>query len=293
MSRHGVTIWFGISLLMGGCATWDAPESHQDWKLPTVMASQDTVTYEMAFLRWSPGQAADSDFWQSADEQFLSVETRQELAANGLRLGVIADPMPASLLRALQATQNPVAVITDQDATAGSEVLTRRERRQISLGTPSDIDVVTPPTTGEVTESVVLYSEDGRVRAERFNRPRGYFRLKTRGLGSDGVEFQVIPTVDHGDEKPEIIAGQGIYRSGLRRSQRQYERLAFTTVLKPGRTLVITATEEPRGLGAAWFAGRFGSTEDRLVLLLHLADADRNELFAPSTTRESLVSPLE
>lgn len=293
MSRNAIRIWLCSISLLGGCATWDAPESHQDWKLPAMATTQDTLTYEMAFLRWNPVQANDADFWQLADEQFLSAETRQQLAANGLRVGMITDPMPASLLRALQATQNPVAVITDQDATVGSEVLTRRERRQISLGTPSDIDVVLPAVTGEITESVVLYTEDGRVRAERFRRPRGYFRLKTRGLGSDGVEFQVIPTVDHGEEKPEIIAGQGIYRSGLRRSQRLYEQLAFTTTLKPGRMLVITATEEPRGLGAAWFADRFGSTDDRLVLLLRLADAERNELFAPNTTRESLVSPLE
>ncbi len=287
-SWHAAVILILNSAL--GCATWDLPTSHPDWKLPIPNAGANSVVFETAFVRW-PGEPAEeaNSLWQSLDEQFLPPNLRQQLAANGLRVGIISDPLPESIRKSLDATRDTLAVITDQSASPGAEVLTRRERRNCPSGSREEIEVL--PLSE--ARRVVLFNDSGHIRAEKFDQPRGFLRFTVQSLSDGRVQVELQPVIDYGEPRQRIIGGQNAYRFDVRRDQQVFESLAISATLAPGQTLVMTVAPEKKGLGAVFFADRFEAGQDRLLLLLRIAESRRDELFSPSQQHESLVTPLE
>jgi hypothetical protein len=273
-----------------GCATWDVPAPQTELTLPIPAAGADSVVIETAFVRWrtEPLDAAQ-ELWRALDEQFLPPNLRQQLAANGLRVGIISDPVPESIRKALDATSDPLSIISDLKATPGAEVLTRRERRQCPSGSHEEIEVL-PLRAGR---RVVLFNDSGRVRAEQFEKPRGVFHYSLHSLGDGRVRAELRPVIDYGEPRQEIIGGQNAYRFDVRRAQQVCDQLAVSATLAAGQTLVVTATPENKGLGALFFAGRFDSEQDQLLLLLRIAEARHDELFSPRRQRDSLVTPLK
>jgi hypothetical protein len=249
----------------------------------------NAVVYETAFIRWPGKSGQDEDeLWKVLDEQFLPPHIRHELAANGLRAGILSDPLPEAVRNSLDASSNPLAVITDQNAVPGSEVLTRRERRQSPAGAREEIEVL-PPSDGQ---RVVLFNEVGRVRAISFEQPRGYLKLKLEPLGDGRVRIDSVPVMEFGEPKQRIIGGQNAYRVEVRAEREEFASLAIGTTLLPGQTLVLTATDEKKGLGGTFFADRFEAEQDRLLLLLRIAETGVDELFAPRREQEPLVTPI-
>ena len=295
LDRHaGLMLLWMVAL--SGCASWHAPESHHEWKLPAPNAGEDAVVFEFAFVRWpeAPPNTVSSSgetstLWHVLDEQFLAPEMREQLAANGLRIGIISDPLPEAIRTSLEATRDPLSVISQQHATAGAEILTRRERRQCPSGSHEEIEVL-PMEKGK---RVVLVQEAGHVRADAFDQPRGFVRLTARGLGDGRVRVELVPSIDFGEPLQRIIGGQGAYRYDTRRKEQAFESLAVATALAKGQTLVVTSSQETKGLGGAFFADRFESAPDRLLLLIRIAESHQDELFSPATRQESLVTPLD
>lgn len=285
---HAVAVVILDSAL--GCATWDLPTSPAEFKLPVPNAGANAVVFETAFVRW-PGDPAENanSLWQSLDEQFLPPNLRQQLAANGLRVGIISDPLPESIRKSLDATRDPLAVITDQNASPGAEVLTRRERRQCPSGSREEIEVL-PLSEGR---RVILFNDFGRIRAKPFDQPRGFFQFTVHSVGDGRVRVELLPIVDYGEPRKRVIGGQNVYRLDVRRDREVFESLAISSTLATGQTLLITAAPEKKGLGAAFFANRFEADQDRLLLLLRIAEARRDELFSPHRERGSLVTPLQ
>jgi hypothetical protein len=282
---------------MVGCATWHAPETYQEWKLPAPDVGEDSVIFEFAFVRL-PGESlgklnealpGTDSFWQSLDEQFLSAELRQHLSANGLRVGEISDPLPDSIRIALEATRDPLTVITHENATPGAEILTRREKRQCSSGSLEEVEVL--PL--RVESRVVLLHEQGRVRAQQFEKPRGFFQLTTKALGDGRVSIELVPVIDFGDPRERILGGQGAYRYDTRRDKQSYDSLKISAALVPGRTLVVTCMSDSKGLGATFFADRFDGSSDQLLMLLRISQSNRDELFSPLSQSDSIVTPLK
>lgn len=278
----------GLILLSAaaGCATWDLPASPAEFNLPMPSADTHAVVYETAFIRW-PGNEGDV-LWKEVDEQFLPPHLRQELAANGLRAGILSDPLPEAIRNSLDASSDPLAVITDQNAVPGAEVLTRRERRQCPARSREEIEVLPP---GE-EQRIVLFNELGRVRAISFEQPRGYLRLNLAAVGDGRVQIELVPVIEFGKPKQRVIGGQNAYRVEVRRELEEFASLAIASTLRSGQTLVLTATTDKKGLGAIFFADRFEAEQDRLLLLFRIAEAGPDELFAPRREQEPLVTPL-
>jgi hypothetical protein len=289
--RFGVLIAGALLInALLGCATWDVPATQAELTLPIPTTGADSVVVETAFVRWrnEPTDEAES-LWRGLDEQFLPPSLRQLLAANGLRVGIISDPVPESIRKALDATRDPLSIITDPKATPGAEVLTRRERRQCPSGSQEELEVL-PLIAGR---RIVLFNDSGRVRAEQFEKPRGFFQYSPHSLGDGRVRVELQPVIDYGEPRQKVIGGQNAYRFDVRRDQQVCEQLAVSATLAAGQTLVVTATPENKGLGALFFGGRFASEQDRLLLLLRIAEARHDELFSPRRQRESLVTPIK
>jgi hypothetical protein len=276
-------------LCASGCASWDVPDNSPEWHLPTPKVGNNSVVVETAFIRWPVPLGEGDPLWETVDEQFLPPSRRQRLAANGLRIGVLSNPLPEPIRLALDATKDPLTVISDRHATPGAEVLTRRERRNCPSGSVEEIEVL-PIVAGR---RVLLVQDEGRVRAIPFDQPRGVFRYSLEADGGGRVRVDLRPVIDFGEPKQRVIGGQNAYRFDIRRDQELFDDLAVSAHLVPGQTLVITASPDPKGLGAMFFTSRFEPGDDRLLLLLRIADAQHDELFSPQRDQEALVTPLK
>src|SRR5688500_8098291 len=93
----------GAACSMAGCAPWDVP-SAEPLKLPSAQMSPDSVALDITFVRMPAADAATNDaIWSEADEQHFPADVRRQLAANGLRVGIIGLQIPPRLRELLDA----------------------------------------------------------------------------------------------------------------------------------------------------------------------------------------------
>lgn len=271
-----------------GCATWNNPET--SFQLPVLQMRSDTVVCEIAFVQWDTHESdTNQRFWQTIDEQFLPVEVRRRLSENGLRLGLISGQLPDQVRRKLGATVDPIAALTAETLAPGTEMLSRRETKQCRDGITEIIEVLPHrPNT-----AVILFNEEGRVRAEQFHQPRGFFALTTFAEGDGRIRLELTPGIEHGDWRKRVTVMQGGMRYDQRRDQRLFDSLKATAQLAPDHILVVTSTPEAKGLGATFFANRFVSGTEQLFLLIRLSRRQDDDLFAPSAKLAPIVTPQE
>lgn len=285
--------WLALAVallpILSGCASWDLPENPAEFRLPMPEVGSNSIVYETAFIRWAGKTDGEEDvLWQEVDEQFLPPDVRHALTSNGLRVGVLSGPLPEAIRNSLEASSDPLAVITDQNAVPGAEVLTKRERRQSPAGALEEIEVL-PPNDGT---RIVLFNEAGRIRALPFDQPRGFLKLTLEPVADGRMKIELIPVMEYGVPKQRIIGGQNAYRVEVRREREEFANLGVHSILGPGQTLVMTATDEKKGLGGTLFADRFEAEQDRLLLLLRMTETGVDDLFAPHREHEPLVTPL-
>lgn len=267
-----------------GCSTWSATTVTE---LPIPQMPHTSVVLEVAFLRVSPKEPLDQ-LWQQIDEQHLDQKIRRNLTENGIRSGVMGAQLPAELQELMASTGRDKSSPSGESLVAESATAPYR-KLQNRPGEPSELIVVP-----EISErKVVLFSEEGRVRAEAFDE--GQVLLVVRGYpaGDGTVRVDLLPEIKHGDIKQKWVPGNGTFLYDAAREVKTFDQLRLSAVLSPGQTLLITGTDEARGLGGLLFARGAGESSERLILLLRLAQTQYDDLFAPEQAAQPLVTPLD
>jgi hypothetical protein len=285
-----IRCFFAISFVVGlsGCASWNKPDS--TFQLPAPQLSSDALICEVAFLQWDIHESdADQRFWQTVDEQFVPPEVRRRLAENGLRVGLISGQLPERVREKLGATGDPIAALTAQNLAPGTEMLSRRERLQCHDGVTELIEVL-PQSPSSL---VVLLNDEGRVRGEQFDQPRGFIALTPYAQADGRVRVELTPGVEFGPWRQRIIGHQGGLRYDQRRDERLFDSLTVNGHLDSGQILVVTSTDDEKGIGGRFFANRFSSSTERLFLLIRVSRQQGDDLFAPSAKFGELVTPQE
>ena len=100
-----------LAALLGGCQLWSTPEWTVDQaktlELPTPRMSVDSVILEIAFVHVTPAaNQVDAALWHDVNAVPLPWQTQKKLAFNGIRCGLIAGQLPASLQQLIQADKN-------------------------------------------------------------------------------------------------------------------------------------------------------------------------------------------
>lgn len=287
--RRGLPIklWsFAITacVAVSGCVTWSATTVTE---LPIPRAPHNSVVLEAAFVRVSPQQPLDR-LWQQIDEQCLDNEIRRNLTENGIRCGVMGAQLPTELQELLASAGRDQALSGGESLLADSATAIYRKLQNRS-GERSDLIVV--PAIAE--RRVVLFSEEGRVRAEAFNEGQALLAVRGYPAGDGTVRVELVPEIKHGDVKHQWVPGNGTFLHDVGRQARTFDQLRLSAVLSPGQTLLITGTNEVRGLGGLLFVKSSGESSERLLLLLRLAQTQYDDLFAPEQAAEPLVTPLD
>lgn len=277
-------IAFAVLAAIAGCSTWSAATVTE---LPVPRMAPDSVVLEAGFLRVPPNQPLD-ELWQQIDEQHLDADTRRNLASNGIRCGVLGSQLPAELHELMerkardQISAGGESLLTD-DVTALYRSLQNRSGERSEL-------IVIPAIS---KRKVVLFHENGHVRAETFDQGQALFAIRGYASGDGTVRVEMVPEIRHGDLKRQWVPGNGTFLNDVGRQTNAFDQLRVTAVLSPGQTLVVTGTDEAKGLGGLLFNRGSGESSERLLLLLRLAQTQYDDLFAPEQKVEPFTTPID
>ncbi|QDV22796.1 hypothetical protein [Aureliella helgolandensis] len=279
----------------GGCAQW-TPFSKAETEaanndtlargLPVRQMSPDSVVIETVLVRFPlHSEAQLSEIWQHTDETILPVSQRQRLDNNGLRVGVLLSELPQVIRDRLHETGTDQALDALEHAGLAADADNKMRKLQCRSGRRKDLLMrrqLQDPLT-------ILSTLDGkRVSGETFDRAQILFDLRAIPQGDGTAVVELTPEVQHGEQRQAFVSTDYGVRPEMKRAQKTWDPLAVRVQLKPKQILVMSCTDPPKAVGKAFFMTKTADhSEERVVLLVRLAETQLNELFAPDIIEQA------
>lgn len=287
MADWRIIRWTLLAPLICGCSPWLRPPE-SDKGLPTPLMSMETVVLEVAFVHLTPeDHAVEAATWRQLDETTLPIELRQQLAANGMRAGVVGSQLPQELRDLVERTSRELtqAPAGDDVSSAETASLARNRRMQVRSGRRGKIVV------SSVLPSISVLAKDdqGHVQGAAFADAQCLFSLLATPGGDGRTKLQLTPEIEHGELKNRWVPVDGALMNQVGKSRQVYDQLRLELSLSPGQTLAIAPTEEPSGLGQHFFTLK-DPTPRRTMLLVRVAQTQQDDLFVKPQERQELTS---
>jgi hypothetical protein len=281
-------LFAALCLAAGGCARL-ATQSEKPAELPPPRMSADSVVLELAFAHLPAADEAGYDeIWQAADEQHFPSELRTELAANGLRVGIVSQNLPPRLRQLLD--DAPLTLTDRSEDVTTSDVEVQRAPRRIQCRTGHRAKVVVSKTHPSLP---LLMQEQGYVRGHLLEQAQCLFALKPYPQGDGRVKLDLTPEVEHGQLKTQWVGSEGSLMQRTGRDKLVFDRLRLEGKLTPGQVLVISTTPQVKGLGEHFFSETAAGRVERTLLLVRVAQTQYDDLFAPEQVVTPLATPAE
>lgn len=274
---------------LAGCAQVEIPDDLPGRLLPAARMSPDSVILEIGYAQMALAERASYDeVWQQADEQALGLELRQELARNGLRCGILGKRIPEKV-RALMDQKSTAVDKRSEDLDVG-QVEVDRQTRRLQCRAARRAKVLCSKSFPQLS---LLTRDGGSVRGRQLEKAQCLLALKPYPQNDGRVQIDLLPEVEHGELKQQWVAGEGTMMQRVGREKLTFEALRISLSLAPGQMIVISAVEEPIGLGEHFFVESVGGTPQRSLLFVRLAHTQHDDLFAPELSSLPLATPGE
>lgn len=274
-----------------GCAPIALPKQTLAKKsnaLPTARLAPDAVVLDIGFASLGLSDAETyTAIWNVTDEQSIEPELRRSLEANGLRVGIFGQQLPAELRGLLDAKPNLLEAIT-AGGTGELELDGGRQQLPVRAGHRSIIKA------SQIYQRLpVLISEDGTVRGQQLVDARCVLSLKSFPLGDGRVKLVLTPEIEHGENKTRWLGSEGMMIQQTAQDRLVLDRLRWEVVLRPGETMLVGPQGDNRGLGEYFFAHKSGGNVQRRLLVVRFSQTQFDDLFAREQTSAPLATPGE
>jgi hypothetical protein len=286
-----------LATCSAGCARLRA---HGKSPLSPLASSTECVQIEKYSVRYDYGDPSLNDeMWAEIDEQFLPVELRARLAANGFRAGVIGANFPVALMQVLQANPAPAtpdigeedepdlnSVSQPKPVDLLNEAKVRRGFLQNRAGHTSRI--LSLGERARIPQLAVLMHDDrGHVTGRTYEKVLGLFSLVSQPERDGRVRLELEPELEYGEPQQRYTASDGMFRFEYRPESRVFEELKITAQLAPGQTLILAGRADmPGSLGNHYFTERStGQPTEQKLLLFRLMHSPGDESFRSSEPR--------
>jgi hypothetical protein len=277
-----------LPAVVAGCASWNH-EPAETSKLPPARMSPDAVVLELAFVRLPVGDRESYDaIWSQCDEQHFTPELRQDLAANGLRAGVLGQQLPGALRAALEGAANLIEERAEDIGTNDTQTDLKQRRLQCRTGRRAKIVVSkTHPSLSFLT------LEEGRVHGNVLEYAPGLLALKPYPQGDGRVRLDLTPEIEHGELRTQWVGQEGSLVQRVGRERVILDRLRSVATLRAGQVLVLSTTPDLKGVGEHFFSETAGGRSERTCLLVRVAQTQWDDMFAPEQFSAPLATPAE
>lgn len=274
--------------LAAGCSQWQK-QPDEPSQLPPARMSPDSVLLELAFVRLPVSdKAAHDQIWSEADELHFPPEVRRELAANGLRVGILGQQLPTELRAALDAAADQTEERAEDIDT--SDTQTSRGQRRLSCRTGRRAKVVVSKTYPSLA---FLTQQEGAVRGNVLENAQCLLALKPYPQGDGRVRLDLTPEIEHGELQNKWAQQDGSLMQRVGRDRVVLDRLRTVATLTAGQVLVVSTTPDVKGLGEHFFSETAAGRVERALLLVRVAQTQWDDLFAPGQISAPLATPTE
>lgn len=224
------------------------------------VVTPDVVELHYIFLeRDEADPLINTKIWEEADEQAYSLDQREEIAANGLRIGKLGGRLSPELLKLLD-SQKP-----------------NGRRHQCHAGSLAKVQ------TTEVTPSFNLFAvTGGHAKGETIENAQGYLYLVPTLEDSDAVSLALSPEIEHGERQNKRLPAPDLSGWQIRceRETRSFPDLKVTLELASGEYLLVGCYPAKRGTLGYQFFTRDGETARKQTVLVIRAVRPTREALA-------------
>lgn len=242
---------------------------------------------ETVLVRFPVEMAAEleREVWQLSNEGIVDIAVRRLLDQNGLRAGVIYGELPAVIRQQLDRTANEQKTNALEHAGLAADVDNRMRRLLCRAGRPKEL-LIKPELPEALT---VISTRDGQhLSGETFQRPAILLDLRVAPHGDGSATVSLIPQVQHGDHRQMFVHSDLGTRPEMRRGLQTWNELKMSAKVAAGQILVVSCSSPPKALGNAFFVSKTAeNSEDRVLLLVRLAESQLDDLFAPEIVAQA------
>ncbi len=283
-----------LGMCLGGCnlsmfvnqPIVNTPLQDDSFLMAGRISSMDTVTLEVFLVRTPFGDSLlNSTLWEDVDEQIFTATQRREFAANGFRVGLIGNQLPASFLRILKTRddENPSQIVTTirLEEMAKAQHLSRKTIASRN-GQKNEINVsdIKPQTT-------VLFNENGSLGGETFYNAQGVMVIRTQTCGDGSVTLELLPEIQYGQPRQTFEYDAGSVTMATARPKRSFDTLRCKLNVRPGQFLVLTSLPDMGGnVGSFFFVNdeNNGVGTEQKLLCLRILQTQHNDMYTPDGT---------
>jgi hypothetical protein len=257
--------------------------------LTPLSVAGDTVLLEVLFVRL-PTAEVDRylPLWNDVDEQQLSIESRQRLAANGFRVGLVASRLPPLLEGLLNQedvpkprnnSNDPKPANGERMVEVGKEPTVRGYQRQVRVGEPREIVPGQKDPHPKLT--VLLRNDDGDVTGEVFKKAKPMFVERVYPTNDGRVRLELLPEIVYGDPQKQFLPGDdGTLQFQVVPPRKAFELLRIDATLAPGQSLLIGGRPGHEGsLGSQYFTEPSADGPRQQLVIIRFAQAKDDHLF--------------
>lgn len=228
-------------------------------KMPPV--GPDVVDLQYIFLeRELDNRELNEVVWAEADEQFIDMERRNHLKANGFRVAKLGTRLSQDL-QSLVKSGSPAGQGRLHETHSG---------------------VMAKVQTTEVVPSWSLFSvQENRSAGETITDGQGYLHVTPTTIGDSGVQLSVLPVLEYGQRQNRRVPAPDLSGWQLRneRDSRAFQDLQFELDLVTGEYLLIGCWADRKGtLGWQYFTKQNKGKTLQSVLLVRVLRPSRDAL---------------
>lgn len=242
---------------------------------------------ETVLVRFPAESIADLEeqVWRLSNEATADIALRQRLDQNGLRAGVIMGEFPSMIRQQLEQTAKKQKTDALEHAGLAADVDNRVRRLLCRAGRRMDL-LVKPELPEPLT---VLSTRDGQhVSGDTFDRATVLFDMRVLPHGDGSATVNLTPEIQHGEQRQTFIHGDFGTRAEMRRNVQSWSELKISAKLTSGQVLIVSSSPLAKALGSTFFVSKtVEHTEERVLLLVRLAESQLDDLFAPEVVQQA------
>lgn len=273
MALRGCVLWFAL-LAIGGCRFVE-PHTAGKSPLAPLSLSPDTITLEVFSAPAAPDDPQFAKLWELVDEQALPAESRRQLAAGGMRAGLVGPGVPGPLAAVLKVTDRRVEdserqmVSLDPDGGVKLRLLHAQAGKRIELAIPRVRE-----------EMSLLEAVDGRVQGKTYRQAECRLALRAFPQGDGRVRLDLTPELHHGEFKSHVRGSDGVLLWTQEREKKIFEDLKLEPALAAGQMLLLTCRPNRSGT-AGWhfFVDTSASKPEAILWVFRVARAAPDPAF--------------
>lgn len=264
---------------LAGCATTAAVKGKSPLHEATMSA--DSVAVEIISVRFPLADAEANDkLWSEVDEQHFPAELRQRLTRNGFRAGVVAGPIPETLVKLMELKEKPPTPgESHQVDPASLEAEPRVMPRHLQLRAGHRSEIM---ASGVYDQLPLLMSETGELRGQTYPQAQGVLALKAIPRGDGRVEIELVPELHYDRPRQRWIGDQGMWRLETGKPRRAFDDMRMSALLGPGAMILLTCLPERTGSLGYYFFTTCGEPRwEQKLIVLRLCQTQHDDLVAP------------